>query len=75
MTAGGEAAATGSFSCWDRPQSICSGKLPRQGFYLGCREVKATRRIVVHAGDETYGLGDGVEAASLAGALAALRRS
>jgi hypothetical protein len=31
--------------------------------------------MVVHAGDETYGFGEGVEAASLAGALAALRRS
>ncbi|MBI4626776.1 MAG: ATP-binding protein [Verrucomicrobia bacterium] len=46
-----------------------------KGFYLGCKDVKATRRMVVHAGEETYGLGDGVEAASLAGALAELRRS
>jgi hypothetical protein len=46
-----------------------------KGFYLGCNDVKATRRMVVHAGDETYGFGEGVEAASLAGALAALRRS
>ena len=46
-----------------------------KGFYLGCNDVKATRRMVVHAGDETYGFGEGVEAAPLAGALAALRRS
>jgi predicted AAA+ superfamily ATPase len=46
-----------------------------KGFYLGCQEVKATRRLVVHAGEDTYGLGDGVEAASLTGALAALREA
>jgi hypothetical protein len=45
-----------------------------KGFYLGCDDVKATRRMVVHAGEETFGLGDGVEAASLANAVAALRR-
>ena len=44
-----------------------------KGYYLGCEDVRATRRMVVHAGEETFGLGDGVEAASLAGALAALR--
>jgi uncharacterized protein len=44
-----------------------------KGFYLGCGEIKATRRMVVHAGEESFGLGDGVEAVSLPGALAALR--
>ena len=44
-----------------------------KGFYLGCGDIKATRRMVVHAGEDTFGLGDGVEAASLPGALAALR--
>lgn len=44
-----------------------------KGFYLGCDDIKATRRMVVHAGEETFGLGDGVEAASLPDALAALR--
>ena len=44
-----------------------------KGFYLGCKDVRATRRMVVHAGEETFGLGDGVEAESLAGALATLR--
>jgi len=44
-----------------------------KGFYLGCDDIKATKRIVVHAGEETFGLGDGVEAASLPDALAALR--
>ena len=44
-----------------------------KGFYLGCGDIKATRRMVVHAGEETFGLGDGVEAVSLPGALAALR--
>jgi predicted AAA+ superfamily ATPase len=40
-----------------------------KGFYLGCKEIKATRRIVVHAGEDDFGLGDGIEAVSLAGAL------
>ncbi len=44
-----------------------------KGFYLGCGDIKATRRMVVHAGDESFGLGDGVEAVSLPDALAALR--
>lgn len=44
-----------------------------KGFYLGCEDIRATRRMVVHAGDESFGLGDGVEAASLPDALAALR--
>ena len=44
-----------------------------KGFYLGCGDIKATRRLVGHAGEDTFGLGDGVEAVSLRGALAALR--
>ena len=44
-----------------------------KGFYLGCGDIKATRRMVVHAGEDTFGLGDGVDAVSLSGALAALR--
>ncbi len=44
-----------------------------KGFYLGCGDIKATRRMVVHAGEDIFGLGDGVEAVSLPGALAALR--
>ena len=44
-----------------------------KGFYLGGGDIKATRRMVVHAGEDTFGLGDGVEAVSLPGALAALR--
>jgi uncharacterized protein len=44
-----------------------------KGFYLGCDDIKATKRMVVHAGEESFGLGDGVEAASLDAALAGLR--
>jgi hypothetical protein len=44
-----------------------------KGFYPGCSDIKATRRGVVHAGEDTFGLGDGVEAVSLPRALAALR--
>jgi predicted AAA+ superfamily ATPase len=44
-----------------------------KGFYLGCDDIKATRRMVVYAGEESYDLGDGVEALSLPDALGALR--
>ena len=44
-----------------------------KGFYLGCDDIKATRRMVVHAGEETFGLGDGAEAVSFPDAFAALR--
>jgi uncharacterized protein len=44
-----------------------------KGFYLGCDDIKATKRMVVHAGEESFCLGDGGEAASLDAALAGLR--
>jgi predicted AAA+ superfamily ATPase len=33
-----------------------------KGFYIGCADIRAARKIVVYSGDENYGLGDGVEA-------------
>lgn len=45
-----------------------------KGFYLGCTDVKATRRLVIHAGDSAFGLGDGIEAMPLRMAVAALRK-
>jgi predicted AAA+ superfamily ATPase len=45
-----------------------------KGFHLGCEDVKATRRIVVHAGRSTFSLGSGIEAMTLTDAVAALRR-
>jgi len=43
-----------------------------RGYYIGCDDVKATRRLVVHTGDESFSLGDGVEAVTLADAVNAL---
>jgi predicted AAA+ superfamily ATPase len=45
-----------------------------KGFHLGCEDVKATRRIVVHAGRSTFSLGSGIEAMTLTDAVAALRQ-
>jgi len=44
-----------------------------RGFYLGCEDIKATRRFVVYPGDENYSLGDGVEATGLLALMDALR--
>jgi len=44
-----------------------------RGYYIGCDDVKATRRLVVHTGDESFTLGDGVEAVTLADAVMALK--
>ena len=50
-----------------------SAPSPSKGFYLGSTDVQASRRMVIHGGKETFGLGDGVEALSLASAVKALR--
>lgn len=42
-----------------------------KGFHIGCDDVRATRRLVVYPGRETFPLGDGVEAM---GVLDAVRR-
>ena len=44
-----------------------------RGFYQGCEDIKATRRLVVYPGDENYSLGDGVEATSLLAVMDELR--
>ncbi len=43
-----------------------------RGYYIGCDDVKATRRLVVHTGDESFPMGDGVEAVTLGDAVKAL---
>lgn len=45
-----------------------------KGFHLGCADVAATRRIVVHAGRESFPLAEGVEAMTLSDAVAALQK-
>ena len=49
-----------------------SSPKPSRGFHEGCRDVGATRRIVVHGGDDAFPLGDGLEAMPLEGAMRAL---
>jgi predicted AAA+ superfamily ATPase len=43
-----------------------------RGYYIGCDDVKATRRLVVHTGDESFSMCDGVESVTLADAVNAL---
>ncbi len=43
-----------------------------RGFYIGCQDVNATRRLVVHTGDESFTMGDGVEAVTIGDAVKAL---
>ncbi len=44
-----------------------------RGFHNACDDVKADRRLVVHGGDESHPLGDGIEAVSLRDICAELR--
>ena len=44
-----------------------------RGYYIGCDDVKATRRLVVHTGDESFAMGDGAEAVMIADAVKALQ--
>ena len=46
-----------------------------KGFHIGSSDMKATRKIVVHAGEGKFPLGNDVEALSLSEAVAALRAS
>jgi hypothetical protein len=45
-----------------------------KGFHLGCSDVAATRRIVIHAGRETFRLAKDIEAMTLADALSAIEK-
>ena len=36
-----------------------------RGFYSACKDVKATRKIVIHAGDDSFPMGEGIEAMGL----------
>jgi len=47
-------------------------KLSR-GFHLGCADLQVTRKLVVHPGSESFPMGEGIEAMTLADAIAALR--
>ena len=38
---------------------------PRRGFHSACDDIQPARRLLVHAGDERYPIGDGVEAVGL----------
>lgn len=38
-----------------------------RGFHIACEDVKPDRKLVVHGGDESYPLRDGVEAVGLGG--------
>ena len=44
-----------------------------RGFYLGCEDIKATRRLVIYPGGENYSLGNGVEVTGLLALMDELR--
>ncbi len=46
-----------------------------RGYYIGCDDVKATRRLVIHTGNESFPLGDGVEAVTISDAIKALQHA
>jgi len=43
---------------------------PSKGFYVGCEDIKAVRRIVLYPGDETFELNPGTEVMPLKTLLA-----
>jgi len=43
------------------------------GYYIGCDDIKATRRLLIHAGTESFPLGNGVEAVTITDAIKALQ--
>lgn len=45
-----------------------------KGFHLACEDISPTRRLVVHAGDESFPIGQGIEAMSLVDAMTELDR-
>ena len=45
-----------------------------RGFHIACEDVRPDRRLVVHGGDESYPLRDGVEAVGLGGYAGSWRR-
>ena len=47
---------------------------PRRGFHSACDDIQPARRLLVHAGDERYPIGDGVEALGLRLLAEELRR-
>jgi hypothetical protein len=47
---------------------------PRRGFHSACDDIQPARRLLVHAGDERYPIGDGVEAVGLRLLAEELRR-
>ena len=42
-----------------------SAPVPSRGFHEGSRDIEAVRRIIVHAGEDSYAVRDGVEVKSL----------
>lgn len=36
-----------------------------KGFYIACEDIQATRRIIIHSGNDSFPMGEGIEAMSL----------
>ncbi len=49
-----------------------SAPSPSRGFHEGCKDIKATRRLVVYPGNESYTIRDGVEVVTITGLMGEL---
>jgi uncharacterized protein len=52
-----------------------SAPAARKGFYIGCEDLNAARRLLVHSGAESWQMSQGVEAMSLIDAIQVVRRA
>lgn len=62
----GHPAAGGSWEGWVIEIKRSSAPVPSRGFHIAAEELKVTERHVVHAGGESFPLGNGVKASTLA---------
>lgn len=49
-----------------------SAPSPSRGFHEGCKDIKATRRLVVYPGNESYTIRNGVEVVTITGLMSEL---
>jgi predicted AAA+ superfamily ATPase len=64
----------GRKECWAIEVKRGSTPSVSRGFHTGCADLKATRRIVVYPGNDSFGLGQDIEAMGLLPAIAELRK-
>jgi predicted AAA+ superfamily ATPase len=50
---------------WAVEIKLTSAPKLSRGFYLACEDLKPSRKIIIHGGDDRFTVGDGVEAIPL----------